>query len=336
MIPHSKPLLGKAEEAAAARVVRSGMLAQGTECAALEQALADYLGVKHVVAVSSGSAALHLALLSLGVRSGDAVALPTYVCTALLNATRHVGAAPKLIDLPASGFNIAPTDLPPDVTCTIVPHMFGHAAPVEAFTGPVIEDCAMAIGGGQPGRRLGSLGALGIFSFYATKVLCAGEGGAVCTNEAALADAVRDLRDYDGRDDSLARYNYKMTDLQAAIARVQLESLDGFIAIRRELAERYSAELADTTAILPEFGDADIPFRYVVRHPDTARLMGAFEAEGVAARHPVYRPLHTITGSDEAFPNTDRAQAEALSIPLYPALSEDEVRRILNVGRKLL
>jgi len=152
MIPHSKPLLGKPEEAAAARVIRSGHVAQGAECAALEAELAAYLSVEDVVVVSSGSAALHLGLLALVLDidkppAQTRIGLPSYVCTALLNAIRHVGSEPHLIDLPPSGYNIIPDHATTSLDALIIPHMFGQAATgLERAGCPVVEDCAMAIG----------------------------------------------------------------------------------------------------------------------------------------------------------------------------------------------
>ena len=345
MIPHSRPSLGPEEEAAACRVIRSGRLAQGQEVAELESELSDVLGVAHVVAVSSGSAALHLALLAHGIGHGDAVAMPTYVCTALLNAARHVGARPILSDVHPETCNIAPEDLSrrltPNTRAIIVPHMFGCAADLPALEDlgiPVIEDCAMALGADQDGRKLGSIGRISTFSFYATKVLCAGEGGAAATPDPDLADRLRDLRDYDGRRDGRPRFNYKLTDLQAAVARTQLRKLETFVARRRQLGIRYARELASVGVGLPCFAPGDYPFRYVVRHgKGAAGLIPRFEQAGVAARQPVFCPLHRCLGlDDDAYPNATRVFLEAVSLPLYPSLSDDEVHTILHTAREVL
>ena len=345
MIPHSRPSLGPEEESAACRVIRSGHLAQGQEVAALESELSNVLGVAHVVAVSSGSAALHLALLALGVGHGDAIAMPTYVCAALLNAAHHVGARPVLADTHPETCNIAPDDLSrrltPSVRAVMVPHMFGCAADLPAlmaFGIPVVEDCAMALGAEQNGQKLGSIGRISTFSFYATKVLCAGEGGAAATADPDLADRLRDLRDYDGRHDGRPRFNYKLTDLQAAVARTQLRKLEAFVARRRQLGIQYARELASTGTGLPCFASGDYPFRYVVRHnKDAAGLIPRFEQAGVAARQPVFYPLHRCLGlADGDFPNATRVFQEALSLPLYPSLSDDEVHAILQTAREIL
>jgi perosamine synthetase len=345
MIPHSKPLLGKNEEAAASRVIRSGLVAQGAECAALESELAAYLSVEDVIVVSSGSAALHLGLLALILDTGKdpaqtRIGLPSYVCTALLNAIRHVGCEPHLIDLPPSGYNIIPDNATTSLDGLIVPHMFGQAATgLESPGCPVIEDCAMAIGAASGGRKLGSIGRLGVFSFYATKVLCAGEGGAVCTSDPGIAGRIRDLRDYDGRNDSAPRFNYKMTDIQAAIAREQLRALPGFISRRRELALRYSVAFEDLAITLPDFTEEDLAFRYVIQHDKitASSLIPMLERHGISARAPVFQPLHRVMKMDDAsMPNTSRTQDKAVSLPLYPALTDGEADQVIAAARAVL
>ena len=345
MIPHSRPSLGPEEKAAACRVIASGILAQGAEVAALEAELAALLGVDHAVAVSSGSAALHLGLLAMELRAGDEVVVPSYVCAALLHAVQHVGATPLLADIDSATHNLCPHDarkrLSPHTRALIVPHMFGRAADIGALLElgvPVVEDCAMCIGAECGGRKLGSHGAMAVVSFYATKVVCAGEGGAVVTSDPDLADRIRDLREYDGRSDPGPRFNYKLTDLQAALARAQLRKLEGFLGRRRALGLRYARELARTSGQLPHFGPGDFPFRYVVRHPRGAEeLIPRFESAGVAVRSPIFRPLHRYLGhADRDYPATTAAFRDAISLPLYPSLSEDEVGRILAAAQEIL
>jgi perosamine synthetase len=345
MIPHSRPSLGVEEEEAVTRVIRSGHLAQGEEVEALERELAARLGVAYVVAVSSGSAALHLSLISLEVTEEQSVILPSYVCSALLNAIRHVGASPIPVDIDPDTLNISPqivaSQLSKNTGAILVPHMFGRCADLSSLLTlgiPLVEDCAMSLGAYYNGEAAGSLGKVGVFSFYATKVLCGGEGGAVATNDPAIRERVSDLRDYDGRNDALPRFNYKLTDLQAAVIRTQLTKLDDFIERRRSLGSLYTETLTDTDAILPTFQEGDFPFRYVIHHQDGAeRLAAKFSDEGISARNPVHSPIHTcLSLSDSAYPNTVTAQGSALSLPLYPALSDDEVDQITTTAREIL
>ena len=250
-IPHSKPTLGKEEAAAAAEVVRSGYLAEGQRTVALETTLAETIGVKHAAAVNSGSSALHLALLALDVAEGDEVVVPSYVCTAVLNAVNYVGATPVLADVDDS-LNLCPHDakrrLSRKTKAVIVPHLLGNPAAIDELAElgpPIIEDCAQAIGATVPGgppAQAGARGVLSVFSFYATKVLAAGECGAVASNSARLIGKVVDLKDYDERRSYRVRYNYKCNDLAAALALCQLRKLPRFLTRRRAIARQYAAE----------------------------------------------------------------------------------------------
>lgn len=341
MIPHSRPSLDQAEEQAAVRVIRSGMLAQGKEVAALEQNLATRLGVGHVIAVSSGSAALHLALLTLQLQPNAKVLLPSYVCTALLNAIRLVEASPVIGDIAPNTFQLAPNNIHDNIQAVLTPHMFGQTVDLNAFDKPnipVIEDCALSLGATYQGKPVGSMGKLSVFSFYATKVICGGEGGAIATRDVSLAECIRDLRDYDGRTDGCLRYNYKMTDLQAALINAQLSKLDAFLSRRRELGARYTNALQNTDATLPPFKDGEFPFRYVIRHPKPAdEIIAAFESQGISVRKPVFYPLHRqIHLPDESYPQTTLAYDHAVSLPLYPDLSDHEVDQILTTAQEIL
>lgn len=342
-IPHSRPWLGEAEAEAAARVVRSGLLAQGREVESFEREMADYVGRSYAVAVSSGTAALHLGLLALGVGDGAKVAMPSYVCTALLHATWAAGARPLVCDIDAATGNIDPAALAeidaPDAL--IVPHMFGCPADldaVEALGIPFIEDCAMALGGHSDGRPVGSRGALSICSFYATKVLAAGEGGMVLTDDPSLAERVRQLRAYDGLHARYLRFNAKMTDVHAAIGRVQLSRLDELIARRRQLADLYRAGFAELRDLIsPLVCEGHIYYRYVVKTPRKAEaFMRRLKDAGIAARRPVYAPLHRELGlADDAFPHAVEAHESDLSLPLYPGLSDAEAQRVVAAVRAL-
>lgn len=326
-------------------VIRSGQLAAGERVAAFERGLAARVGVRQAVAVSSGTAALHLALLALGVGPGAEVAFPTYVCSALFHAVRYVGAAPLLIDVDPETFNLDVKDLRRRVTrrtrAVILPHLFGLPADAEAVGAaglPVIEDCAMGLGATVGGRPAGGWGDLSVFSFYATKVIACGEGGMVATRDERLAARVRDLRAYDGREDAAVRFNYKLSDLHAAVGEAQLRRLDAFIARRREIALRYSQALAGASCGLPEHAPGHIFFRYVVRvKGDVEGAMAAFERAGVAARRPVFCPIHRLPGvGGETFPGAEEAYRSALSLPLYPALSEAEVETVIRAAREIL
>lgn len=352
LIPHSRPTLGEEEARAAADAVRSGQIAQGPRVAAFEEAVALYAGRAGGAAVSSGTAALQLALLAMEVRPGDAVVVPSYNCPALVHAVRHLGARPRLCDVDPVTGNPTPETVgaaAEGARAVVVTHLFGapaEAADIAALGVPAVEDLAQALGAARPEGPAGRSGLLSICSFYATKPLAAGEGGMVLGDDGALLGRVRDARDYDERDDLAPRWNYKLTDLQAAVGLVQLSRYEGFIARRRAIAARYAEGFAGTPLGLPQepAGGRHIFHRYVVRLPeDRARQPGAgaveeaaraLEAKGITARRPVHLPLHRLLG-ETGFPGAEEAWARHLSLPIYPSLTEEEIERIMDAVRSL-
>jgi dTDP-4-amino-4,6-dideoxygalactose transaminase len=339
MIPHSKPTLDQRDYDAVLKVLRSGQISQGEYVKRFEANLSEFVGVKGGVATNSGTSALHLALLALEVGKGDEIILPSYVCTALLNAINYVMATPILVDIEPDSFNLDAKRVKESLTektkAIIVPHLFGLPANLEellSFGIPLIEDCAQALGATYKGKQAGSFGALSIFSFYATKVIASGEGGMVLSDSPHLLERVRDLLDYDNRDDYKIRFNYRMTDLQAALGISQMEKLPSFLERRRSIAKRYSLELANTPALLPrEYPEREhIFYRYVIRvKGDIQRFLEQIKREDICCERPVYRPLHYYPGHSD-FPHTNSIWNSALSIPIYPSLTSDEVTEVIR------
>lgn len=331
-IPHSRPALGVAEERAVIQVLRSGDAGAGPEVGAFERELEKRVGGR-ATAVQTGSAALHLALLGLGVTPGDRVVLPTYCCAAVLNAVRYTGAEPVLADVDPATANLDPDDvkrrLKAKTAAMIVPHMFGRPAPVRDLARPgvpVIEDCAMALGG-----PVGKAGAAAIYSFYATKMIATGHGGAVVMRDRRAAARVRDLVDYDNRDDYAVRYNYRMSGLVAALGRVQLGRVEGFVKRRRRIAEEYLEALEGGRA---ERGH--VYYRFVVLAGSRDRFVRRMSARSIACKRPVYRPLHTyFPRRGKEFPGADELHRRVVSVPLYPALTAIEVRRVARALREV-
>ena len=343
MIPLSRIVLEEDDVSEVVRALRSGMLAQGDVTAALEKEMAAFVGVRHAAAVSSGTAALHLALLALGVGRGSEVIIPTFVCTALLNAVHYTDAAPVIVDIdPATGNmdpDCAKRAVTPRTRAVIVPHMFGLAADMDALLSlgvPVIEDCAQSVGAALGDRNAGTMGAASVFSLYATKMLCAGEGGMVLSDDPDLIARVRDLRDYDEKEAYAVRYNYKMTDIHAALGRSRLRRLPAAIRKRREIAARYHAELppAVHVPVAPE-EMRHVYYRYVIEVDDPSRFMKRMHAEGVVCRRPVFRPLHRYLDLP-GYGAADRVWSRAVSIPVHPSLTEEEVRKVVRSVRAAL
>jgi len=340
MIPHSRPALGEREAQAVAAVVSSGHIAQGPEVAALEAATARTIGLagesapQHAVALSSGSAALLVALRILDIGRGDEVLIPAYACTSLYQAVLYAGATPRL-------FDCDPTTLGPDpddarrragerAAACIVPHLFGRPADIDAFAAlglPIVEDCAQTLGVRHAGRPVGSFGDVTVCSFYATKLVAGGEGGMLLARDRALAARARTLRDCEDPDAEAASFNFKMSDLHAAVAAAQLERLPEFLARRTALAGAYREALRDAPVLLPADDIEQAWFRFVVMlgdDRDLDALLHRCEAASIACRRPVGRLAAAVDLDD--LPGCRAAWQRACSLPLYPALSDEEAR----------
>ena len=336
-IPHSRPTLGDDEARAVAEVVKSGHIAQGEVVTRFESAFARKMGARDAVAVSSGTAALHLILLAMGVKPGDEVIIPSYVCTALLYAVEYVAAKPILAEIDPLTNNINAADVKRRVTkrtkAIIVPHMFGLAADLDQLLKlgvPIIEDCAQAVGGVHRNKPLGTFGQAAIFSFYATKVMTSGEGGMVITRSPELLDRVRDLKVYDEKPLDRIRFNYKMTDMQAAIGEVQLGRLDNFIARRRHIAQQYMDSFKSLKVKLPQKQVEHIYYRFTVGlDGDCEPLIQDLKQHGIGCARPVFLPIHRHLKSD-GYPITDRVWKSTLSIPIYPSLPTSAVKKVIS------
>ena len=339
-IEHSMPTIGRDEQKAVAAVLRTKFLAEGRFAGAFEDAVAEYTGCRGTVATSTGTLALHLALLALGVGRGAEVLLPSYVCRSLLNAVAYCGAVPVVCDVNEHDFNLSFSQAKKKLTrktkAIIVAHMFGCPAEIDRFKAlgvPVIEDCAHAIGAKYKGRMLGSWGDLAVFSFQGTKYIVAGEGGMVAANAPLLLKRLKQLKEPDGQDLSV-KYTYRMTDLQAAIGMAQLAQLKTFIRKRAAIARDYREAFSGLNIDLPwsALAGEHIFHRFMIRvKGDSASFMRRCLARGVKVKQPV-KPLalHQYLGlSSKAFPVTEMIMRSALSVPIYPSLNKDQVRRII-------
>jgi perosamine synthetase len=345
IIPHSRPTIDRSDIEAVTEVLTSGRIAQGEKVKQFENALARYVGKKYGVAVSSGTSALHLALLSLGIGPGDEVIMPSYVCSSPYFATLHAGGVPKIVDIDLSNFNVCADGVEPQISsetrAIIVPHMFGNPAeldPILELGVPVVEDCAQSLGAEYKSRRVGSLGELSVFSFYATKMITTGEGGMVLTDDEECVSRLVNLRDYDKKALSPTKYNYKMTDLQASLGLSQLSKLPGFIERRRSVASLYNDVLSKHRIGLPiaVAENKHIFYRYVVMLERMEQIREKTHKDGIICERPVFRPLHRNLAATLECPNSDRVYDGALSIPLYPSLSQEEIDYLLAKLEKIV
>lgn len=351
IIPHNTPCTDQEEVRAVSGSILSRQIAMGKEVEQLEADFARYCQRRYAVAVNSGLSALHLALLSLGVGRGDEVIIPTYTCVALLHAVHYTGATPIIVDVTEESLSPAFDTIQRHTTARtkaiILPHTFGFPAAVSEIQSlriPIIEDCAQAIGTIVQQRPAGSYGSIGVFSFYATKVITSGQGGMLVTDDheiyAYLTDAVR----HDQRSDYRIRYNYQLTDMAAAMVRSQFRKLPDFLNRRRMIHRTYTDAVRSRTDItllpLPHDSEAN-RFRILLRFQSAKERNSAqafLESHGIRTIIPIqtYQLLHRLAKEPiSRFPNAERYARLLLSLPAYPCLRSQEVHRITAALRKI-
>ena len=366
MIPITRPFVGEEEVAAAAEVIRSGWLTQGERVQQFETAVAQYVGAGRAVAVSNCTTALHLALLAAGVRPGDEVICPAFSFIATANAIVHAGARPVFVDIDPRTYNIDPELVEAAITPrtkVIMPvDQIGLAADITAIRAiakrhgvKVVEDAAPSLGAMIGGRRVGSLSDLTCFSFHPRKSITTGEGGAITTDDPEAAGWLSRIRSHGASTSDLQRhhsktiafeeyrelgYNYRMTDIQAAIGVVQMRKLDSILAERRRLAARYAK-------LLGGYEWLQLPFEphasfhtyqsYCIRlRSEKMReaIMADLAGRGISTRRgvmaihlePFYRELYP----NVSLPITELCSAETLLLPLFPGLTDEEQQLVAD------
>ncbi len=355
MIPIAQPMIGEEEKQAVLEVLESGMLAQGPRVQAFEEAFAQYCGVKYAVATSSGTTALHVALLAHGIGPGDEVITTPFTFIASANSILYVGARPVFVDIDPATFNICPDLLESAITPrtkAIMPvHLFGLPADMdpilevaERYGLMVIEDACQSHGAEYRGKRVGSFGT-GCFSFYPTKNITTAEGGMITTNEEQIAEKCRVIRQHGMRrryyHDELG-FNFRMSDVHAAIGLAQLRKLEQFNEMRIANARYLSEHLRGVVVpVVPE-GRRHVFHQYTIRVPDGRRdavLDGLRERGiGTAVYYPV--PVHQQQfyrdmGYNLVLPEAERAAREVLSLPVHPGLSRADLEKIADAVNAL-
>ena len=354
------PFIGEEEKRAVMRVLESGQLAQGPVVAQFEEEFARWCGVKHAVAVSSGTAGLHLALLAHGIGPGDEVITSPFTFIASANSVLFTGATPVFVDVELDTFCIDPTRVEAAITPrtrAIMPvHLYGNPAQLPELMQIarqrglfMVEDAAQAHGATVVGKKVGTFGNTAVFSLYPTKNMMAGEGGLVTTDDDRIASAIRMLRQHGESERYHHRvlgYNFRMTDLCAAIALVQLHRLDGFNATRRRNAEILSSGLDGVPGVITPTERPDyehVYHQYTIRvHEQRDRLKAALAARGIGTGIYYPIPLHRQQVyvdrgySDQSFPMSERLATEVLSLPVHPALSDADLARVVESIREEL
>ena len=332
MIPHNKPTIGTEEELAALRVLRSGLLSQGSEIESFENEFCDFIGLPkgHAIAVSSGTAALYLALWIL---EGDkkTITFPGYVCSALRNATNMIGGNEEILDIKKESPNIKFEGIKKE-SIAIIPHMYGIPVDVTKIQNMnIIEDCAQSLGAKINGISVGLYGNAGIFSFYATKLMTSGgHGGMYVSKDKKLVDRVKDYREFDYRHDQKKRFNFQMTEIQAAIGREQLKKLPKFLERREEIFQKYKKaglELLDVGENQNHL--SPVRYRAVIKTEEPNKIIKSLESVGVKAIVPTED--WELLGKHELLPNAVELSRKTVSLPIYPTLTDEEIDIILSV-----
>lgn len=373
MIPVMRPWLGEEEAAAAAQAVSSGWIAQGPRVAEFEEAFAAYVGVPHAVAVSSCTAALHLALLVAGIGPGEEVVVPSLSFIATANSVRYVGATPVFADVDLATQNLTVQTVEPHLTektrAVILVDQAGVPADLDAMRAlcdprgiTVIEDAACAAGSTYRSGRAGARAEVAAYSFHPRKLLTTGEGGMVTTADESVAARLRRLREH-GMDVSAADrhlsqrvvierytevgYNFRMTDIQAAIGLVQLRKLDSMVARRRELASRYQSLLSpirDLSYVTdPPHGTTNFQSFWVLLPDDSPvkrdELLDVLLQAGVSGRRGIMaahlEPAYA-DASRAVLPVTEKLTARSLILPLFHEMTEEQQDVVVSVMHQQL
>jgi dTDP-4-amino-4,6-dideoxygalactose transaminase len=361
MIAISKLKLGKEELVAVAKVLKSGQAVQGKKVAEFETAFAKYIGTKYAVAVSSGTAALHLSLLALGVGKGDEIITTPFSFIASANAILYVGAKPVFVDIDASTFNIDPELIEAKITKktkAILPvHLFGLPCHIQSIMKIakkhklfVVEDACQAHGASFKHRKVGSFGDLGCFSFYATKNMTTIEGGMITTNDKQLYEKLLLLRNHGSKikyQHEILGYNFRMTDINAAIGLAQFKKLAKFNKVRINNAKYLTKNLAGIKNLILPFAPAQFSHvfhQYTVRlnaNINREKIIKTLETRGIQAG--IYYPipihkqkLYQSLGYKDKLPVTENVARSVLSLPVHPYLTKTELKRIVFVISSIL
>lgn len=340
-IAHNQPLILPEDRQAVDQVLQSGWLATGKKTRQLENFFASYMEEGQAVAVSSGTAALFIALHSMQLGKGHKVAIPTYSCSALLNAVYMVGAEPVIIDSKNDDFTICPNHLSQytnKLDAIIAVHTYGAHADIKTlqkFNVPIIEDCCQSLGGYLQNIPYGKNSHCAVFSFYATKIVAGGYGGLIWDRDGQITNKAKDYINFDCRKEYIPRFNFQISDIQSALILSQLQRLENIKKRRIQIAQKYDHALPiHFSRQKLNFENGALPYRYVIRaknKKDIEKLRTHMQTANINCNIPVerYELLHQYLNlNSENFPNSEHIVETSLSIPLYPGLSDGDVDRI--------
>jgi perosamine synthetase len=375
-IPLAKPYTDEAEVAAAAAVIRSGWVSQGARVAEFERRVADYLGVRFAIATNSCTSALHLSLYLQGVGPENEVICPSFTCFATANAIRHAGAFPVFVEIDPRTFNLDPAAVAAAVTpktrAIMAVHQIGLAADMDPIREiarqhglAIVEDAATALGGEYRGKRVGGLGSPTAFSFHPRKIITTGEGGMITTDDEVLADRARIVRSHGASVSDLERhrargtiyaaypevgYNYRMTDIQAAVGVEQMKKLPWILARKQEIGQWYDDHLAGVdeveTPFVPEYAVHSYQSYLVRIRPnggseiDRDALLRQMAERGISCRHGI-APMHWEPYYRQLYPSlrlpiTEEVSRTTMFLPIFPSMTEADLQYIVASLKELL
>lgn len=353
-IPIAAPVVSERAKTAVESVLDSGMIADGEHVRQFEEAFADYVGVEHAVATSSGTTALHAMLEAAGIGDGDVVVTTPFSFISSANAIKHAGAEPIFADIDLSTYNLDPRqtrallEQREDISAIMPVHLYGLPAKMDRFRElaaefdvQLFEDAAQAHGATQDGSMVGSLCDAAAFSFYPSKNMTTGEGGMITTDKEELAERARQVTDH-GRSGSYEHefvgYNYRMTNMQAVIGLEQLERLPGWIDQRRENARQLTSALDEFPGLVTPMAPSDCSHafhQYTVRCKDRAALKSALDAHdvGYGTYYSKTIPYQPAYDRDVAVPAASHTASTVLSLPVHPQVDDDDIKTIVRAVR---
>jgi dTDP-4-amino-4,6-dideoxygalactose transaminase len=360
MIPIAKPIIGEDEISAVVEVMRSGVIAEGQKVKDFETAFADYVGTSYAVAVNSGTAALHAALLAHGIGNGDEVITPPFTFAATSNSVLFTGAKPVFADIKEDTFNIDPEriieKITPKTKAIIPVHLYGQSADMKSIMEiahdhdlVIIEDACQAHGATFEGKKVGSFGT-GTFSFYPTKNMTTGEGGIITTDDKTIAEKAKMIRSHGSRQryyHEMLGYNLRMTDIAAAIGLVQLKKVDGFNDSRIKNAQYLSKSLNDIKEISLPYIDRrckHVFHQYTVRiRNDISRdeIVSLLNKKGIGTGIyyplPIHKqPYYKDLGYSDSLPVSEKVSEEVFSLPVHPSINKTDLDTISEILREIL
>lgn len=357
MIPIAKPFIGDEEIEEVVNVLKSGFIAQGPKVAEFEGMFADYIGTSHAIATSSGTTALHVALLSAGIGKGDEVITTPFSFAATANSILYVNAKPVFVDIDPKTYNIDPEKIEEaitDKTKVIMPvHLYGQPADMDSINKiakvhdlKVIEDAAQAHGAIYKDKKVGNLGDMACFSFYPTKNITTSEGGIITTNNNEFDHDARALRAHgesERYEHVILGYNFRMTDISAAIGVAQLKKLESFNEKRIKNAEYLTDHINNIEGIQPPFIQKDVKHvfhQYTIRvSKNRDKLIEFLNNNGIGTGihypKPIYaQKLYEDLGFKADCKEAEKAAREVISIPVHPGLNEEDLENIVSVLEK--